>query len=430
MRAVTIPFQNEEKVRSDKNLTNKIKSTLFSSHCWLRTFSIAFASIVLILIPFSASAKSVKPVSPLAKARTLQAQGKTQAAINAYTGVANSLHGKNDVLASQALYEAGLLAATAGKNPAERNSYQQQAYQLFQQLEDEYPNSKVVAQLKQSDVIPTLIKKIDLYNSHDWKYKLINALVNITGRVPAFSYAFSMLLLAVLVRLLLTPLTKKQYASMRDMQRLQPLIKELQKKYKGADLGQKQMDLFKEHGINPFGSCLPMLLQIPFLILIYTAIEVYRFAFMKGTFLWIGSSLCHRYPGIVAANLGLPDIPLLVIYTASNYLVMRLTPVTDPAQAEQQKTMALISSLIFFYMFWRYQWPSAFLLYWLALNVITMVQQYYYMHRPLKQQAALEAANSTDASTIISRNGAKAEAPAPIVETVNPSKARPRKRKR
>ncbi|MCL5283810.1 MAG: YidC/Oxa1 family membrane protein insertase [Armatimonadetes bacterium] len=417
-------------MRFDKNLNHQLNSVMFSFQYRFWPLSTAFAIIVLILIPFTAIAQAAKPENPLAKAQTLQAEGKTQAAINAYTDVSNSLHGKNDALASQALYDAGQLAATAGKNPAERNAFQQQAYQLFQQLENEFPNTKAVAQLKQSDAIPNLITQIDQYNSHDWKYKLINALVNVTGRVPAFSYAFSMLLLAVLVRLLLTPLTKKQYASMRDMQRLQPLIKELQSKYKGADLGQKQMDLFKEHGINPFGSCLPMLLQIPFLILIYTAIEVYRFAFMKGTFLWIGSPLDHRYPGIVAANLGMPDIPLLVIYTASNYLVMRLTPVTDPNQAEQQKTMALISSLIFFYMFWRYQWPSAFLLYWLALNVITMVQQYYYMHRPLKQQAALEAANSSAASATISRNGAKAETPSPVVETVNPSKARPRKRKR
>ena len=97
----------------------------------------------------------------------------------------------------------------------------------------------------------------------------------------------------------------------REMQQLQPALKELQKSHKGAELSQKQMALYKEHGVNPFGGCIPTLFQLPFLIFIFTAIREYEPAFAKGTFLWVGSPLAAKYPHFFGGNLALPDVPLL-----------------------------------------------------------------------------------------------------------------------
>ena len=97
----------------------------------------------------------------------------------------------------------------------------------------------------------------------------------IYGLIP--NYAVAIALLTVIIMLLLTPLTVKSTKSMIGMQALQPEIKKLQTKYKGAEnrqkLNEEMMALYKQRGINPAGGCLPMFLQMPFLIILYDTIR-------------------------------------------------------------------------------------------------------------------------------------------------------------
>ena len=83
--------------------------------------------------------------------------------------------------------------------------------------------------------------------------------------------------------------------------------------------------------------------------------------------------------GILAANLGEMDMVLLVLYIASMYLSVRYgsPPSSDPQQAQTQKIMAIVSPAMIAYFGWRYHWASALLIYWLALNVLTMAQQFF-----------------------------------------------------
>src|ERR1700728_4338014 len=101
------------------------------------------------------------------------------------------------------------------------------------------------------------------------------ALALIYGLIP--NYAVAIALLTVIIMLLLTPLTVKSTKSMIAMQALQPEIKKLQTKYKGAEnrqkLNEEMMALYKQEGINPAGGCLPMFLQMPFLIILYDTIK-------------------------------------------------------------------------------------------------------------------------------------------------------------
>ncbi len=244
---------------------------------------------------------------------------------------------------------------------------------------------------------------LDKLNSSDIKYKVIDFLVRITGKVPAFSYWFAIILITFLVKLILTPLTHMQFKSMKEMQRIAPLVKEIQAKYKGDQktIGEKTMALYKEHGVNPFASCLPLLVQMPILILLFYTIKSYEFQFAKGTFLWIGSELSHLTsfrvmfnPGqlvwVTAKNLSEPDLILVVLYVISMYISTKLSSV-DPTQAEQQKMMAIVMPLMFAFLFAGF--PSAFLLYWLVFNILQTVQQYYILHGG--QQAALATAPAT-----------------------------------
>src|ERR671915_56735 len=92
------------------------------------------------------------------------------------------------------------------------------------------------------------------------------ALTGFYALVPSLGLAI--VLLTIAVRLLLLPLSIKQTRSMREMQRIQPEVKKIQTKHKGdrQKMNEEMMALYKEHGVNPFGGCLPLLMQFPFLI--------------------------------------------------------------------------------------------------------------------------------------------------------------------
>src|SRR3954464_9199938 len=111
---------------------------------------------------------------------------------------------------------------------------------------------------------------------------ILQPLINVFDSVLNFfhdsvgvSWGFSIILLTIVVRIVLLPLTVKQFKSMASMQRLAPEIKKIQEKYKGqgGDAKQRQqqelMAFYKEHQVNPFGSCLPLLLQLPVFISLF-----------------------------------------------------------------------------------------------------------------------------------------------------------------
>ena len=169
----------------------------------------------------------------------------------------------------------------------------------------------------------------------------MNGIVRATGANSYFSYWLALLLIAIFVKACTMPITLKMYKNQREMQRIQPILKGIQDQHKDDPQKRNEavMAAYKEHGVNPFASCFPMLIQLPFLWLVYGMIRQYEFHFSNGFFLWINPITSHTAPAWlgVAANMGAFDVPLLFLYAASNYFTMRLTPPTDPQAAEQQK---------------------------------------------------------------------------------------------
>jgi YidC/Oxa1 family membrane protein insertase len=106
------------------------------------------------------------------------------------------------------------------------------------------------------------------------------AILEVLGRILAFfydlipSYGVAIILLTLLVRVVLLPLAIKQVRSMREMQALQPKLQALQQKYKGnkQKFAEEQMKLYREHGVNPLGGCLPLVMQIPVFIALYSVL--------------------------------------------------------------------------------------------------------------------------------------------------------------
>lgn len=214
-------------------------------------------------------------------------------------------------------------------------------------------------------------------------YQLINALVNLTGAVPAFSYAFAALLLAIVVRAIIWPVAQRQLMWSRQMSQLQPLVKELKDRYTGQELQLKTMELYKEYGINPMAGCVPALIQLPLFLTVYQCMLHFRFEFTKGTFLWINSSVASSTHGLTAPNLGEMDYPLLVIYGISMIVTTLLAPVSDPSNMKQQRYMGVGIAVFFTIVMFFWPLPSAFVLYWIFTNILSTIQSLRAYRLPL-----------------------------------------------
>ena len=259
------------------------------------------------------------------------------------------------------------------------------AHEALKTLEKNYGSTKVVLKAKQERVRETLEESIDKRNSVQLSYKAIDFLVNMTGAKEGFSYWFALVLIAVFVKSVTLPLSLMMYKSQREMQRIQPALKALNESLKDdpQEMQKRQAAFYKEHNVNPFATCLPMLIQIPFMIWVYNTIRLYEFHFAKGTFLWVGK-LQHLAPGNIGANLGEFDMALLIIYCLTMIATMLLTPAPDPQQAATQKQTSIMMTIMMFYFFNQSRWSSAFILYWIVLNILAAGQSYYFVYRPNK----------------------------------------------
>ena len=208
----------------------------------------------------------------------------------------------------------------------------------------------------------------------------LNGLQALTG-----SYAWAILLLTVLIKVALYPLSQKQYRSMKEMAAIQPEIKKLQDRYKDdpQKFNEEQMKLFAKHKVNPLGGCLPVFIQMPVLLAIYSTITSFKHVFEAEhlRFLWIGSFVSERFPDLFASTLADQDVALLVLYGLSMFLSQKLT-VTDPATAKQQAGMNTFMPIFFTYMLWTWKMPSAMVLYWLSFNLLGLVQQAHIIRMP------------------------------------------------
>lgn len=186
------------------------------------------------------------------------------------------------------------------------------------------------------------------------------------------NYGLAIILLTVGIRIVLFPLMHTSTVSMRKMQKIQPVVKEIQARYKKkksdptarAKMNQEVMELYKQEGVNPMAGCLPMLVQLPILWALYKlflhAIELRHAPFI----LWI-TDLSAKDPYYVT--------PILM--TATMWLQQRLAPQAgDPQQQKLMRMMPLIFGIMFL------QFPSGLVLYWLTNNVLTIIQQEVTFH--------------------------------------------------
>ena len=189
------------------------------------------------------------------------------------------------------------------------------------------------------------------------------------------SYGLDIILLTVLIKLLMAPLTHKSFASMKQMQKLQPQMEKLKEKY-GSDkekLNKEIMELYRRNGVNPLGGCLPMVLQFPVFIGLYNALST-PIELRHAPFMWIKDLSRPDWESLPLAVAGWHfGIPILTILMgASMFIQQWMTPTAgDP----NQRKIMLLMPLMFTFMFVSF--PAGLTVYWLVNNLLTIAQQYW-----------------------------------------------------
>lgn len=176
------------------------------------------------------------------------------------------------------------------------------------------------------------------------------------------SYGIAIIVLTVIIKVALLPLAVKQIRSMKGMQELQPKIQAIQKKYKGdrAKISAEMQRLYRENHISPAAGCLPLLIQMPFLISIYYALMGFPYDPAHESFLWLDS-------------LAAPDTTYILpaLAALSTWVISWQT--TPKNVQGSQKTMLYIMPLFIGYI--SITFPSGLVIYWVVCNVFQFVQQ-------------------------------------------------------
>jgi YidC/Oxa1 family membrane protein insertase len=185
------------------------------------------------------------------------------------------------------------------------------------------------------------------------------------------NYGWSIVLITVLINMALLPLKLTSMKSMKKMGALQPQIAAINEKYKGIGLrdpkkaqqNQEVMDLYKKHGVNPAGGCLPILLQLPFFFAFYKVLTV-AIELRGADWLWVRDLSAPEH-------LPIHILPLAMV--ASQFVMQKMTPATSPDPMQQR--MMLFMPLLFGFMF--YNVSSGLVLYWITGNLVGIVQQWF-----------------------------------------------------
>ncbi|MBA2742777.1 MAG: membrane protein insertase YidC, partial [Chthoniobacterales bacterium] len=218
----------------------------------------------------------------------------------------------------------------------------------------------------------------EIMNFGIWKL-VSQTLLNFMNLIHRYlgNYGFSIILLTACVKAVLWPLQNKANRSMRKMSALAPKMQELKLKYKDdpTRMNQEVMKLYKDHGVNPVGGCLPMMIQIPIFFGLFSMLGQAA-ELRNASFLWVRDlaqpdTIAHL-PGI-----GWPINILPLIMGASNVWLMRMTPKTG--DTTQQRVM-MFMPLIF--LFFCYNFAAALALYYTTQNLFTILQLWHNQRQP------------------------------------------------
>jgi YidC/Oxa1 family membrane protein insertase len=217
---------------------------------------------------------------------------------------------------------------------------------------------------QENQILTTVAPELSRVKDYGWVYIFATPLFSLLVKIHELlkNWGWAIIVLTIIVKAILYPLTRASYISMAKMKELAPKVEKLRKQYQDdkLKLQQSMMQLYKTEKVNPVGGCLPMILQIPVFIGLYWALFS-SVELRQAHFLWI-------------KDLSLPDpfyiLPILLAITMVLQTFMNPPP-ADPVQAKMMKIMPLLFSIMFFF------FPAGLVIYWLVNNILSILQQWY-----------------------------------------------------
>jgi len=231
---------------------------------------------------------------------------------------------------------------------------------------------------------------------------ILNLLVFIYNTVPGNDLGISIIILTVIIKIALYSINQKQIKAQKEIQDIQPKINEIKQKYKDnkEEMGKKMMELYKENKVNPFGSCLPLLIQLPFLFAVF---KVFRDGFENGSMDLIYSFI-DKPEAIHYISFGFLDLSQKNIYVAflaglAQYWqaksMMSKKPEIENKDTQDENIAAIMSKQMTYVMpvmtvMIASTFPAGLGLYWLVTTVLSAAQQEYIFYKKNKNEKIIE----------------------------------------
>jgi YidC/Oxa1 family membrane protein insertase len=228
---------------------------------------------------------------------------------------------------------------------------------------------------------------------------ILNLLVYLYNIIPGHDIGLAIIAMTVIIRLALFPLSKQSIRSQKAMQDIQPKINELKKKYANnkEEMGRAMMELYRQEKVNPFSSCLPLLIQLPFL---WAVFMVFRDG-LNGGSLDLVYSFISRPEAIDAISFGLIDLSkpnayLAVLAGLAQFwqvkMLSRNKPEVKAKGSKDEDMMAIMNKQMLYFMpamtvFIGLTFPGGLALYWLITTVLTALQQLYMFKQKKEAEA-------------------------------------------
>ena len=232
---------------------------------------------------------------------------------------------------------------------------------------------------------------------------ILNLLVFLYNIIPGHDLGIAIIILTIILKIILLPLSKKSLKSQKALQDLQPKIDEIKKKFadKKEEQAKAMMNLYKENKVNPFSSCLPLLIQLPFLIAVF---QVFRDGLSNGSldlvYSFISKPETVNTISLGFLNLSAKSIPLAVLAGLAQYWQSKMMITKRPQQkiagAKDEDMMAIMNKQMLYMMpiltvFISMSFPAGLSLYWFVTTVLTGLQQLYLFRKDEVKEKIIEA---------------------------------------
>jgi len=217
---------------------------------------------------------------------------------------------------------------------------------------------------------------------------LFNGLIFLYNVIPGHDFGVAIIVLTVIIRFILYPLNQRAIKSQKEMQAIQPKVKEVQQKFKNdrGKQGQALMQLYKEHKINPASGCLPLLVQFPLLIALLSVFrnglnpnklsELYRFVARPDV-------LNSMFLGFI--DLSKANIYLAILAGVAQFIQSKMIAPKTNASGGQDFASAMNKQMLYIFpaltVFIAASLPAGLGIYWIAMTVFGIVQQYFVLKK-------------------------------------------------